>query len=331
MNTEHLQRYLRNECSPEEAQVVLAFLATEEGQRQLQALLTKELQTLEALPLDIYERQHAQRLFERIKTNKKAGPKLAWSEKSERRFVSIWRWAVAASVAFLLLATGSWWLYQRNLTPELITLTTDYGQIRRVTLPDQSIVTMNGNSSIQYAKAWPSDKPRQIWVKGEAFLEVVHTQNHQPFQVKLPGQMKVEVLGTRFNVYTRASATKVVLNEGRIQLCMANNAKNRLEMKPGEMFFADSQAKVFYKKPVDAQVHSSWRTNKLIFSGTTLAEIATLLHDTYGLQVDIKDTTLRAQKFSGTIPSRNAATILKGLSTLFDLKITQHNNHVQIE
>ncbi|GAB3318669.1 hypothetical protein GCM10027299_10440 [Larkinella ripae] len=330
MDTQLLQKYLRNECTPEEAQAVLQHLATTDGQRQLQRLLDADLTEPAALPLDATERQNAHRLFQRIRAGKKDAP-VRPSEAPVRRLGGTWRWMAAAAVGILLLATGSLLFYREFAQPEAIAVRTGFGETRRVVLPDQSVVTLNGNTSIHYAEHWQTDAPREVWVEGEAFFEVVHTQNHQRFQVHLPGQMNVEVLGTRFNVYTRKSRTKVVLNEGRIQMRVSGGPKSHLEMKPGEMFFADAQTKAFYKKTVNAQAQSSWRTNQLIFEGATLADIAQLLKDTYGLDVEIRDRDLLQQKITGTFPSKNADTILKGLSGLFDLKITRKVNHIVIE
>ena len=283
--------------------------------------------------IDSADQLHARRLFNRIQSSKRNAPES--SSRGLQILVPVWRlgqrWQAAAAVSVLLLVTGSLFFYQRHAAPEPVSLHTDFGQTRRVILPDQSVVTMNGNTSIRYFEHWQADKPRQVWVEGEAFFEVVHTANHQRFQVHLPGKMNVEVLGTRFNVYTRKTKTKVVLNEGSIQMRVSDHPGNHLMMKPGEMFFADTQTKSFYKKEVNAQAQSSWRTEKLIFEGTTLAEIAQILKDTYGLEVEIRDRDLQQQRVSGTIPGRNADTILKGLSGLFDLKITRKANHILIE
>ncbi|GAB3252021.1 hypothetical protein GCM10027347_10810 [Larkinella harenae] len=326
MNPDLLQKYVRNECTPEEAQAVLLHLASADGQRQLQQLLDVDLKDLNDFPLNATERQDAQRLFSRIRAAKKASP-----DVPVRPLRSPWRWMVAASIGVLLLAAGSFFFYRQLVTPEVITQQTDFGETRRVVLPDQSVVTLNGNTSIRYLKDWQTDTPREVWVEGEAFFEVVHTKNHQRFRVHLPAKMNVEVLGTRFNVYTRQTKTKVVLNEGRIQMQVADQLNNHLVMQPGEMFYADTQTKAFYKKRVNVHTQSSWRTNKLVFEGTTLAEIAELLKDTYGLEVEIHDRDLQRQKVTGTVPGKNADTILKGLSGLFDLKITRNANHIVIE
>ncbi|MGA0560181.1 FecR family protein [Larkinella sp. VNQ87] len=328
MDTQLLQKYIRNECSPEEARAVLLYLATADGQRQLQYLLDTELNDLAELPLDVSERREAQRVFQQIQTRRRTVSDIPANTPIRRLGV---RWMAAAAVALLVLGVGALFFYRQYAAPELLTLRTDFGQTRQVVLPDQSIVTLNGNTSIRYAANWQTDAPREVWVEGEAFFEVVHKANHQRFQVHLPGQMNVEVLGTRFNVYTRKTTTKVVLNEGRIQMRVSDNPNNHLEMKPGEMFFADAQTNSFYKKQVNAQAQSSWRTDKLVFEGSSLEEIAQLLKDTYGLEVEIRDPELRQQRVSGTIPGKNADTILKGLSGLFDAKITRNANHILIE
>lgn len=335
MDTPLLQKYLRNECTPDEAQTVLLHLATADGQRQLQQLLDTDLIEPVELPLNATERLDAQRLFNRIQSGKKHVPDFqAIEQRTEapiRRLGQRWGWMAAAAIGVVLLAVGSLLVYQQFVVPEPISLHTGFGQTRRVVLPDQSVVTMNGNTTIRYVENWLTDTPREVWVEGEAFFEVVHTKNHERFQVHLPGQMNVVVLGTRFNVYTRKTKTKVVLNEGHIQMRVSNYPNNHLDMKPGEMFFADTQTNAYYKKTVNAVAQSSWRTSKLIFEGTTLAEIAQLLKETYGLDVEIRDRELQQQKVTGTIPGKDVNTILKGLSGLFDLKITRKANHIVIE
>ncbi|WP_128547489.1 FecR family protein [Larkinella soli] len=328
MDAQLLQKYLKNECSPDEALVVLAYLSGTDGQQHLKQLLDVDLQSLEALPLDEAENRTARQLFNRMQIRKQATAGVVRPlRRPERRFT----WLAAAAVTLLLLATGGWWAYRQLTPPETVTLRTDYGQTRRVVLPDRSVVTLNGNTSITYPEEWSPETPREVWVEGEAFFEVVHTLNHQRFTVHLPSNMNVEVLGTRFNVYTRKSRTRVVLNDGRIQMKVSDDPNNHLVMKPGEMFFADTQAKVFYKKAVNAQAQSSWRTEKLVFDGTTLQEIAQLLEDTYGLEVVIADRELLRQKFSGTIPGKNVETILNGLSRLFDMKITRQPDRIIIQ
>ena len=325
MDEQLLEKYLRNECSPAEAQQVLAFLATDDGQRLLQRVVDRETSSLKRMPLDPAEHAEAMRVFKRVQAAKR--PALA-----PVRSTAWWavRWA-AAAVVLLTLGIGGWWLYQQSIEEPCVTLRTPYGQTRLITLPDQSVVTLNGNSSVTYPIRWTDDKPREVWVDGEAFFDVVHTKSHQQFVVHLPANMNVEVLGTRLNVYTRKSKTKVTLDTGRIRLLLDEQRKKQLVMKPGEMVVADTKGKTYYKRQVNAKALASWRDKKLVFEGMSLLEIAQMLEETYGVKVEIADPTLQKQQFSGSIPNQNIDTILKGLSTLFDFHITRQSNRIVIQ
>jgi ferric-dicitrate binding protein FerR (iron transport regulator) len=70
-------------------------------------------------------------------------------------------------------------------------------------LPDNSTVILNANSSLRYQENWEAELLREVWVDGEAFFSVVHTHNHQRFRVNVTDDLKVEVLGTEFNVKDR--------------------------------------------------------------------------------------------------------------------------------
>jgi ferric-dicitrate binding protein FerR (iron transport regulator) len=48
--------------------------------------------------------------------------------------------------------------------------TTGFGQTRQLVLPDRSVVTLNGNSTLSYRPAWPGDRPREVWLEGKLSL-----------------------------------------------------------------------------------------------------------------------------------------------------------------
>ena len=142
--------------------------------------------------------------------------------------------------------------------------------------------------------AGPANQTRDVWLDGEGFFRVTHQRNHERFVVHLPNKLNIEVLGTQFNVMARENRAKVVLNNGKIRLDVGEQAKDKLVMQPGDLFYADVKAKVYYRKRVDAAAQSAWQTGKLTFDGTTLQEVAQMLEDTYGVKVVIADPELRA-------------------------------------
>ncbi|GAB2572302.1 FecR family protein [Spirosoma areae] len=330
--TEHLlQRYFANQVTPDQARSVLSWFDTEAGRSYLMNRLDTQLGQADwhappNNPMPDAERMLAA-IRQRIPTDSTRAP------MTVIRPVNWWqqpmRWA-AVLVGALLLATGGYF-GNRYLNPDDLIRQTAFGKTSTLTLPDGSIVTLNGNSRLRYAPQWASHQTREVWLDGEGFFQVTHQQNHERFVVHLPNKLKIEVLGTQFNVVARESRAKVVLNNGKIRLDVGEQAKEKLIMLPGDLIYADVKTKEYYRKRVDAAAQSAWQTGRLKFDGTSLQEVANMLEDTYGVTVAIADPELRKQTLSGTIPNQSMQTILDGLSTLFDLRITQQGNRITIQ
>ncbi len=328
-----LQRYFANQVSPDEARRVLDWFDTDAGQAYLKHRLDQQFEhtVWQASPDATAIVPDADKLLAALRpkltpirplTDDAPARRLPW-------YGQTLRWA-AVLIGTLLLATGAFYSYQRLYPADLIQQTA-YGKTSRLTLPDGSTVTLNGNSRLRYAPRWATGTTREVWLDGEGFFQVTHQANHERFVVHLPNKLNIEVLGTQFNVLARKDRAKVVLNTGKIQLDNDGATKGKLVMAPGDLFFADVKRKVFYRKRVDPAKQSSWQQGKLHFDGTTLQEVAQLLEDTYGVTVVIADPALRRQTLSGTIPNNSIQTILNALSTLFDLRITQQDKRITIQ
>src|SRR5690606_39629978 len=57
--------------------------------------------------------------------------------------------------------------------PPTVVHATEYGQTSHITLPDQSIVILNGNTRLSYKKRWSSNGIREVVLEGEAFFNVI--------------------------------------------------------------------------------------------------------------------------------------------------------------
>ncbi len=339
MSDDLLDRYVANTCSPDEARQVLAWFATEAGQQYLahrldSALTSANWHAPPDLPIPDAEPMLA-RLQERIGQISSPTEQLVprWTVWRSR-FTPAYRWA-AACVAGAALLVGS---YGYLIATSETQVQTAYGQTRVVTLPDQSVVTLNGNSRVQYGKRswgdWPFGAPwaegesRDVWLAGEAFFRVTHQKQHERFVVHLPNKLNVEVLGTEFNVLARPSKMQVVLSSGHIRL--GNGTGQMLDMKPGELVETGQQSGQVSRRRVDPTVHASWQTDKLTFEGVSLADVVQRLEDTYGLTVTVSDKALLNQQFSGTVPNTNVETLLDGLQQLFNLTIHRQGNQIHI-
>ena len=326
---ELLRKYLANECSPEELEQVFDYLQSPQADAQLHAMLDAEItetmqapgKTDEVFAEDMYP-AIAQKIRRKKTSDQAKRTGRSW-------FTFPWRMAAVLTGAVLSAVVAYYALHKKNTFVEHATA---YGQTMSVLLPDSSQVTLNGNSSIRYAQNWLPTDDREVWLTGEAFFSVKHTQAQQKFRVNTSDKFNVEVLGTEFNVYNRSAKTRVVLNSGKVTLNMqASDQQNQITMQPGELVEFKNNPSTYVKKGVNAEVYSSWINKKLILENTSFQEIALLLEDTYGLSVVVPDRSFYEERFSGIVPCGNADMLLKALSLSFNLNFQKTGNKVKFQ
>ena len=239
-------------------------------------------------------------------------------------------WYRAAAVVSILVAAAALWFW---IGPVALTeRTTRYGEISKVTLPDGSTVTLNANSSLRYAEPWDPQQPREVWLDGEAYFSVIHTENDQRFHVHLTDDFRVEVLGTEFNVKDRHHKAQVVLHSGRVRLTIdgADQPQN-VSMQPGELVEYSEVDQVLTQQPVDPTSYAAWRQGQMVFERTPLREIAGALEDHYGVRVVIADEALARTQLTGAFPVRNLDMILELLPTIADVKVIRNDREIILQ
>ncbi len=238
------------------------------------------------------------------------------------------RWLSAAAVVSILL-TGAlvWWNVQRG--EGQFTYDTAFGETQTIQLPDGSEVTLNANSRVKYRASADQVPRRDVWLEGEAFFRVVHREHPTPvpFVVHTP-DLRVQVLGTEFNVNTRRGRTQVVLDKGSITLQLPSEETTALQ--PGELAEYTAQAPQVHKQTVDPERFTAWRNQRLTFDDTPLSEVALILEENYGIRVVFDSSTLRSRRVTGEISAGELKTILLAFSKLFDISVQQSGDTVHI-
>jgi ferric-dicitrate binding protein FerR (iron transport regulator) len=233
-------------------------------------------------------------------------------------------WAAASVAAVLLLAATAWFMRTREQVYE-----TAFGETRVVTLPDGSTVTLNAHSTLAYRNDWQPGRDREVTLVGEAFFAVRKQgdgRRRDRFVVHAEG-LDVEVLGTEFNVNSRRAQTKVVLQSGKVKLSSPRHAQAApVYMLPGQLASYDKQKGTFQVARVNTEVYAAWRSKKLVFDNTSLAEVAAILEDTYGAKVLLSDEKLRERRVSGEINAEEKEALLKALATLYNLDINEQTD-----
>lgn len=243
---------------------------------------------------------------------------------------------VAASIALLITCGVVLWMLGNNHTR---TITTSYGEVKAVTLPDQSIVMLNGNSVLTYQDTWHDHTPREVWIKGEAYFDVKHL-NSDTSSV-LPGErfivhgngIDIQVLGTSFNVKSRRNKTNIALLSGKIEVSYADPSSvssGGLVMLPGDYVEYAGQKLLTKKKLARPHKAATWTVREITFTDPSLNDIMETLQDNYGYAVNLEDQELMNMRIEGEISVTSVQELLSLVSSTLGIRIEESGKEIII-
>src|SRR5690606_36065140 len=123
-----------------------------------------------------------------------------------------------------------WLTVYRNGMKEI---TTEYGQRKRVELPDGSVMWLNGGSKLTYGATF-NVEDRKVTFEGEGYFEIEKDQS-RPFVIDA-GDAIVKVLGTIFNLraYKEEERVETSLIEGQEELTVTSLSSAPILLTPGK-------------------------------------------------------------------------------------------------
>lgn len=238
------------------------------------------------------------------------------SRKSKVRRL-VYRYAAAAAAVVIAGLSGVFVEREINynkMTAQTNVLEVPAGQRMSVTLSDGTQVQLNGNTRLEYPVIF-SRKQRNVKLSGEAFFEVTHDERH-PFIVETFAS-KVEVLGTRFNVYADEASEyfSTALVDGKVRVTTNDETAEQVVLAPDEMVRFVNNHLVVTK--VDAENLISWTEGYINLADTDFASLMHRFENVYGVKIVIERETMPEIGYrSGKIR------VSEGVN--FALKLLQH-------
>jgi len=288
-----LSKWLNNELDEKELK---AFMATPEYAtynkiKEYSAQLTVPEADMDAL-------------YTRIEANKNRPVKV--------RTLSPW---VSRVAAMLIIALGAtYFLYTTKTTTELA----QAGQRTEFLLPDNSSVTLNSGSEVDY-KAWNWKNNRKLQLDGEAYFKVAKGQT---FDV-VTTMGKVTVVGTQFNVKARENRFDVTCFEGKVKV--TSNGQTIL-LTPG-MSVAFENGKQL-DMPSDENAQPGWLTYEVNYQKEKLDRIFNEMERQYRIDIELSDKQLASEIHTGGIPMNNLNDALDIIETAHHLKAQKAGNKI---
>ena len=226
-----------------------------------------------------------------------------------------------AREAELILPNGQKYALGERDTTAYYTLNVPYGAEYDLVLPDGSKVYLNAGSVLRYPERF-NDTRREVFLSGEAYLEVVHNEEH-PFVVRTR-DIAVRVLGTVFNInaYPDNKWVKTTLVEGKVETQCGDR---HITMEPGTQVAYDKEAHETAYFPVNTHLYTSWKDGYYDFENMELGELAQILSRWYDVQIEFARPELRELRFSGRLKRYDSA------ETLFKMLDYVHNVTFTIE
>jgi len=252
-------------------------------------------------------------------TTKKTAAKHA-TVRSLRKF-----WYVAASLAILM--TTSMFFLQKTILYR--TYKTPYAQTQQLTLSDGTEVVLNANSTLYVPRWGQFEQNRKVLLDGEAEFHVTHTIDNQRFVVKTSSDFEVEVFGTKFVLYAREQAKKVVLNEGKVQVNYQGGKKQL--MKPGDVVTLTTGAQTLdLSKTDDTKKYSAWKEHQFYFDDTSLSQASITIKEHFGLQLAFETPALTERRLSGYFKAEKSTEFFQALSILLNVDVRQQGDTIYL-
>jgi ferric-dicitrate binding protein FerR (iron transport regulator) len=156
-------------------------------------------------------------------------------------------------------------------------------------LPDGSVVWMHSEASISYPKTFEQDH-RSIQFEGEGFFDV-KSDKKRPFIIQ-SGEMKIEVLGTRFNVKAppREMIYEVSVVSGSVSVSAPNEVATtqKVVLETNQQALFETKNKRLTSNSVPHEFKKEvYESVTLTFEGTQLNDVIEQLDKRYDVRIHL--------------------------------------------
>lgn len=240
------------------------------------------------------------------------------------------RLAIAASVMLMVTAGFVFGVWPLISTDDVDRYTTAVGEQRTLVLEDGSLLQLNTNTSVTVHF---SDVARDIvLLSGEAMFKV-KKDSTRPFRVQ-SGEIWVQAIGTRFNVYRQPEQTEVTVIEGRVAVGSpepatgsklsatgsgnaTDNDPPAVELSAGEQLAIRRDGTLTGQAtPVDTERATAWTQRRVVFDNDTLAAVASEFNRYNRDKLVIADPSLQERRISGVFTINDPQSFAEVLASM---------------
>ncbi len=266
----------------------------------------------------------------------------SWPSARRRR----WRWAGLAAallVAVTMTLVNSPWPFDRSNQPQQYVTT--LGEQRAIVLDDGSVMQLNTDSAVTVQ--FNAEARKIELTRGEAMFDV-RKDPLRPFRVH-SGDVTVQAIGTRFNVYQHHDGTVVTVIEGQVKVepteldpagasvssapkpesttntGTLNGIGATVQLDAGEQLAIRSDGAVAdIPIPVDTQRTTAWTQRRVVFDDDTLATVIAEFNRYNRIKLVIRDAVLSQRRISGIFTVDDPKAFAEVLASMAPVQSVEH-------
>lgn len=312
MNDELLIKFLLNEATvAEKVQVQEWIAASAENEKYYQQFERIWNESAELTKVAEVDEEAAWQKFRQRVDEKQPAVLVVKKLKPSRIWMQV--------AAVFVICFGTWLAYQQF--GGRYTNLSSHDLVLNQKLPDGSELVLNKNTSISYATDFKTNRKVQIET-GEVFFDVAKDRSH-PFIIDI-NDVKVEVVGTSFNIKKLNSTVEVIVESGIVKV---SRGEQQLTLTKGERVFLSDEKKLV-KKQTEDELYNYYRTGIFVAQNTPLPKLVKVLSEAYGIKISLSEAAKKDSIFT-TLPlkyslEKNLENICKGL----DLKMQRNQDEI---
>jgi ferric-dicitrate binding protein FerR (iron transport regulator) len=192
-------------------------------------------------------------------------------------------WQAAAVWTGILLVIGLLIMRTSVRTVVFAEIKTGTGELKKIVLPDSSVVWINANSVVSYHPDFTHH--RELRISGEALFSVTEDPQH-PFTVATQEGLTAKVLGTEFNIsnYRQSAALNITVLSGKVQVCKADTTLGILTQQQA-LYYSKVTRRYTGNVAVHPGAGAAWTKGIWEYDNFSFADLTLLLQNQYGITV----------------------------------------------
>ncbi len=207
--------------------------------------------------------------------------------------------------------------------------TSNVGELKKITLQDGSILTMNTQTEL---RVHYTRERRDIGlVRGEVMFTVAHDAS-RPFEVRV-GKWTALAVGTEFAVRRLNEATAdITVTEGVVQMLQPSGnvaaAQPRLTANQKATLGSDGKIELSQVSATDMGAQLAWRTHLVVFSGVPLREALAEMNRYTHKHIAVTDPEISQRRIVGVFSTVDSQTFISAMEATLGVEAVESGNTV---